>query len=142
MPPWAFGALMNDAGTICNSVGTPLSVRLSEFVALDATLKATAALPIVPVYVPAGSDSASWQLVPPGAGEQPVAFGPTVTLCVMLVGPLTLIASTCVPLPAGAPLIAGGGGAVVTGTAPPKGCCGTGDGIAGSDGTLESAGLL
>ena len=40
---------MDEAGTICSCAGTPLSVRLTELVALEATLNATAALPIVPV---------------------------------------------------------------------------------------------
>ena len=56
----------------------------------------------------------------------------------MLVGPLTLIASTCVPFAAGAtPPIAGGAG-VVTGTAPVKGCGAEGEGRDGSVGGDES----
>lgn len=57
----------------------------------------------------------------------------------MLVGPLTLIANVCAPLPAGATFIAGGA-AVVTGTGPPKGWGAAGDGRAGNDEPLEGVG--
>ncbi len=78
MPPCAFCALIAEAGTTASCAGTPPRVKLTALVADGATENATAALPTVPLYVPAGSVSASWHVVPPPeAGEQPLEVGPT-----------------------------------------------------------------
>lgn len=107
MPPCWLAALIDDAGTTATCEGVPPIVRLSAFVEDGATVNATPELPIVPLYVPDGSVSASWQLVPPVTGVQPLDDGPTETVWLIAIGPFMLIASACDP---------GGGGAVAVGT--------------------------
>jgi hypothetical protein len=107
MPPCVLTALIDEAGTTATCEGVPPIVRLSAFVEDGATVNATPELPIVPLYVPDGSVSASWHVVPPETGVQPLDEGPTETVWLIVTGPFMLIASACDP---------GGGGAVAVGT--------------------------